>query len=634
MDYPGRMIAGFVMLVLIIVFPLQYLAQSNSDTIVALVDEKTQAFSDSIREKGRLDISMYEEFMNYLDATGELYDVEIEDIHPVTGEEISHTDAEGSTFACTDINHDHSTNKPFYLSGRKAESPVAASMKYMEPVTLTYRGLVGNARTVGTRTCTLTVALLGNSPLSYISMEPAMQTIERYMQPSFIVTAFYEDGNSKIVDAYSVSGFDATVIGTQTVTISYSEGQITKTTDVIVEVTPLQRVCPKCGTVYTLDLNDTDRGCPICTQEMIGIVVDPDFIRADQGAPLNITVKAIYKDGHMGAVNGWTSNYKPDTLGMQRVTVEFGGYTAELMVWVEERSIICPICGTSYPVSDGRCPVCSENVVSIVVDPGAVTVNQNDEITLSVIAYYADGSCGSVTDWSIDRTSAETGTYLATVSYLSASTTITLIVIPLSAVQCPICELIYEPSEYAGGCPLCSETISGIEAYLSNGANLVQYGATPSITIVLVFRDEHRELATEEHAIENYNPYQLGAQTIIVHYNEFYVNLEINVIDTLSSVTCPKGHVYYLNEDEADPGCPYCNMAGNLEAVYYFNIVYINEIIDILYTEGIYVFERGNYITVSVSKKNASLFYNIQNTFLRTSLLGMKKKFIHGGEVY
>lgn len=119
-----------------------------------------------------------------------------------------------------------------------------------------------------------------------------------------------------------------------------------------------------------------------------------------------------------------------------------------------------------------------------------------------------------------------------------------------------------------------------------------------------------------------------------MRYNEFYVDMEIIVIDALSGVTCPNGHIYQLNEDGSDPGCPYCLIEEDTGTVYYFDIVYINEILETVYSNGRYIFKAGNYITVTVTKKNVSLFYHMQNTFFRTAMLGTKKKYIHGGGIY
>lgn len=61
MDFPGRLMAGFMAVVLILVFPLQYIAQLSGENTDALVDERTHRFTDEIRKKGYLNRQMYEE---------------------------------------------------------------------------------------------------------------------------------------------------------------------------------------------------------------------------------------------------------------------------------------------------------------------------------------------------------------------------------------------------------------------------------------------------------------------------------------------------------------------------------------------------------------------------------------------
>jgi hypothetical protein len=250
------------------------------------------------------------------------------------------------------------------------------------------------------------------------------------------------------------------------------------------------------------------------------------------------------------------------------------------------------------------------------------------------VATYADGSSSAVSDWTIDKTNSVAGTFTATVLYQNASATITLKVISTTSVTCSICGTIYEPSENPSGCPVCSKTITGIEAYLTSGSNLVQYGSKPTLVIVLIYRDTHRELSEDGYTIENYNAFLMGNQTIKVLYKEFSTYLDIEVVNTLTSITCPNGHIYYLNEDGSDPGCPYCSVSNNLDTVLYFDITYINEILEKVYADGIYYFQSGNYITIHVYKKNKSILDRMQNMFLKLTLLGRKEDYIYGGEVF
>lgn len=584
-----------------------------------------------------------------------------------------------------------------------------------QTVTLIYTGLVGNAKNYGNITCTMSVTVI-SKVLTSISVSPTAQVIFRTNAPAFTVTANYSDGSGAVLtpDKYSVSVYNPSTLGKQTLIITYTEGSITKTTpfdlyiddlmsitvtpatiiverytqanalpliviansmyfpswnvtgshiisgyspekigpqtvtvsykyfdttrtaNVQVKVTGLHKTCPICGNTYELSVDDTDTGCPICKDLIVGISVTPDYAEVLQGQSLPITVQATYADGSMRSVSGWTSNYDKDKLGMQNVTVEYGGYMDEVSIWVDEGFIICPVCHSERPVSVIKCPVCSETVLNISIDPGAVTVNRYENIELTVNATFADGSIRQVTDWSIDRTTSEEGVFIATVSYKNATATINLTVLPLLSISCPICGLVYNSGDYPNGCPICSTTLTDIEAYLTSGSRLIQYGSTPNIAIVLIFKDTHREVTMEDYTIENYQPYTLGEQTITVKYGTFSTTLDIEVVNTLTSITCPNGHVYYLNEDGSDPGCPYCEIVEEQEnAVYFFDIIYTSEILETLYQDGIYYFKKDHYISLQVTKKQKSLFVRIQQkSVFKTVMLGRKKRYTYGGKVF
>ena len=473
--------------------------------------------------------------------------------------------------------------------------------------------------------------------LTGITVLPSELTVERYTEASKLpltITATYLNGSNRtITTGYSVSGYSPSTLGQQNVTISYTEAGITKSVTIKVTVTVLHRICPRCNNTYDFGIDDTDPGCPYCKALVAGISVAPEYVEVKQGESLPITVTATYAEGSSGAVTGWTSNYNPTKIGLQPVTIVYAGYAAEISVWVKEATILCPICGTEYSASEPSCPVCASTIISISAAPYELTVNQYDDINLTVTAYYRNGSSKVVTDWSIDCTTSIPGTFQAVVTYRNVMTKIVLTVVAESAVTCPICGTSYNPNDNPKGCPVCSNQIVWIEAYLVSGSNLVQLGSTPAISIVLIFRDTHRELIEEGYTIEDYNSGILGPQSVTIFYREFYTSMEIIVVDTLTSVTCPYGHVYYLNDDGTDPGCPYCQMAEDTGTVYYFDITYTSDILEAVYNSGKYIFTDGNYLTIRVTKKDVSTITRLQNLYPKTSLLGRRKKYIYGGEV-
>jgi len=503
-------------------------------------------------------------------------------------------------------------------------------------VTITYSGLVGNAKTIGTRTCLVEVNVVSDKVLFSISVTPESQEVQKYSYPLLTVTANYDDGSSQIIDtsAYTIEGYNAGILGKQFITISYTENEVTKTSSVEIIVVPLKRECLRCHNLYELNPDDTDPGCPYCKSLIIDIDVVPDYVDVFQGDSLPITVIAIYSDGSRDVITSWTSNYDPGRIGLQNVTVEYGGYAKDITVWVQEAVTTCPVCFTRYPLSYESCPICADTVVSISVSPKEVTIKPGDPLPITVTAYFADGSSRIVEGWEIDVNTMFPGKYIAIVNYKGATDTMSLTILSFNTTECPICGTIYDMIENPKGCPICSNEIVGIEAYFTSGSNLVQYGTMPSITVVIVFRDEHRELTEDGYSIDGFNPYELGHQTITVSYKGFYVSIEIEVVNMLNTIICPKGHVYYKDDDGSDPGCPFCRIEGEVSNVLYFDIKYTYEILDEVYYSGVYYFKKGNYISIRVVKKDKSILYRLQRTFFFTSLIGRKREYIFGGEVF
>ncbi len=83
MDFTGRLIASLVLVILIVIFPIQYIAGAYSEDVDSLVDDRTKKLTDKIRKDGVLYKDMYENYTDFLHGSGEKYELEIHDIHPV-----------------------------------------------------------------------------------------------------------------------------------------------------------------------------------------------------------------------------------------------------------------------------------------------------------------------------------------------------------------------------------------------------------------------------------------------------------------------------------------------------------------------------------------------------------------------
>ncbi|MDF2942802.1 MAG: hypothetical protein K0S01_1660 [Herbinix sp.] len=558
-----------------------------------------------------------------------------------------------------------------------------------QTVTLTYSGLVGNAKTTGTRTCTVNVtvketnipASLTVTPSSYsvyngseptytvivtytngstkpltsgysisgwsigygiksvtfgytengknvtaiisitvkpnivnIEITPFEQTVERYKEPAFSVKAWYEDGSYSYASGYTTNGFDKKNIGVQNVTIQYNENSITRKGSANVIVTPMTITCSICGNVYFLDENDFDQGCPICKATVTGIQVSPAYLSQSRNEPLAISVTATYADGHTEEVTGWTSNYDSSRSGSQLVMVTYlGNYAYVNVNVVDEKN--CNICGFAYTLNpdgtDPGCPVCKEYLVSISATPDTQTVEQGEDISLAVMGLYRDGHSAEVFGWSSSFNKELAGEQQITVYYQNLTCSTRVNVVSEDEVQCAICGSYYNYRDYPWGCPSCAGTITRIEAKLLSGGTETPYGEALDLSIILNYRDGHREMVYSGWQ-DNFDPFVLGEQTVTISYTDIFNNatsctLVIVVSNSLTKIVCENGHVYFAEDAE----CPYCAANNGKLIDLYSDCFFTDEIINELYESGIYYFSEGDYIAIKVTMRTEGTIYSM-----------------------
>lgn len=451
--------------------------------------------------------------------------------------------------------------------------------------------------------------------LTGITVNPSLQTVERYQTPTFTVTASFEDGTSSNVLGYSMNGFNKSIIGMQNVTILYTVGEITKSETVVVNVTPMKRTCPVCGTVYDMDENDFDRGCPMCKETVVAIQASPSLVHVNQGEALPITVTAIYQDGHTEAVTDWTSTYNPGETGFQIVMITY----KELYTFVDiivKSANICPVCNTKYSLnadgSDPGCPSCKTELISINASPATQIIRQGEELTLTVYGVYRDGHSELITDWTSSLDSRRPGTQQVAVYHENKSCMIIVTVISENEIQCDTCGVIYNYAENPWGCPVCKDTAIGITAELRSGGMKVAYGNDIDLEVIITYRDNRRLILADGWS-DNFNPYQKGNQIVTVSYTDRFhntvsCNVMVEVVENLKTKVCENGHTYYV-EQEYEP-CPYCEASTEPTTKDLYSCTFTDEILDKVYTEGVYRFAKGDYITVKIRIRTGGSIYS------------------------
>ena len=130
-----------------------------------------------------------------------------------------------------------------------------------------------------------------------------------------VVTATYSDSSTKVVTSQcTVSGFDGTTDGTETITVTYEEGGVTKTAEFLITVSP------------------------VSSRTLESITVTGNPTEYTQGSDLDLSemvVKANYDNGDeetLSSSDYTVSGYDKNESGTQTVTVTYQGKTATFTV--------------------------------------------------------------------------------------------------------------------------------------------------------------------------------------------------------------------------------------------------------------------------------------------------------------
>ncbi len=190
------------------------------------------------------------------------------------------------------------------------------------------------------------------------------------------VTAHYNDESTKTVTEYELSGYDKNTVGTQTVTVTYTEGTVSKTATFDVTVSKL--------------LTGISIVAPTKTEYFVGETINTS----------GLVVTAIYSDSTTEVItSGYTvSSLESSTVGTKTITVNYEGKTATFDVVVK---IDPTVLTTEWYTSD---PTATEFTISTVGElKGLVQLINTDgkDFTGKTIKLDADivWNSGNAADW-------------------------------------------------------------------------------------------------------------------------------------------------------------------------------------------------------------------------------------------
>ncbi|MEE0957269.1 MAG: bacterial Ig-like domain-containing protein [Ruminococcus sp.] len=139
---------------------------------------------------------------------------------------------------------------------------------------------------------------------------------EEFDSTGLIVNAVYDNGTSKAVTDYTLSGFDSSTVGKKTITVTY--GDYTAGFEVEVKAQP----------VYLKSLT---------------VIKQPDKTVYNIGEELDtkgMMVIGVYSDGAVVNISDYTVSKLTEDIGEQTVTVSYEGKTATFNVTVEDKKVL------------------------------------------------------------------------------------------------------------------------------------------------------------------------------------------------------------------------------------------------------------------------------------------------------
>ena len=171
-----------------------------------------------------------------------------------------------------------------------------------------------------TETADFSITVNSVATLSSISLDTSNATTTFYVGDTFsysglVVTATYSDSSSHTVTPTSVSSPDMTSAGNKTVTVSYTEGGVTKTK------------------TYSITVNTVTLSSISLSGQTTSFIVGDTF-------SFGGTVTAHYNNGSTADVTSSAtfSGYNMSTSGNQTVTVSYGGESQTYQITVNEQS--------------------------------------------------------------------------------------------------------------------------------------------------------------------------------------------------------------------------------------------------------------------------------------------------------
>jgi DNA-directed RNA polymerase subunit RPC12/RpoP len=549
----GRVIAGILAGIMIFIFPLQYIASSQEQIIDNHVHSITTEFVDEILLQGFLTKERYLNYINELDNTNRLYDVELIHSKPIIGYELGHNEADqvskvsagnktepigGNIYTelSGEINNKKNQDQYQLLSTHVHTDACYNGDKH------THTSYGGSCYTYynnqywvnHTHTSSCYTSSHSHNSNCYTSRQCSGYITSSYTCSS-CGRSFASSARVGARCGYYVNVLDCDIPVVNELTCTLGNGYWAGSSG-------YNLTCGKTAGSYYLNNTLVNS---MCSKVVTGIIPTHGIQQVIQGEDIITTATATYLDGHIATVN-CSSDYT-GVVGNQAVKLTYAG------VVQNAKTIGSVTCIMTIITEPKTLPE------KLVVIPSSYSVNNGIEPTYEVKVIYDDGTYKIVTsDYVKTGFTKGAGRKEVTFTYTEneklVSTTVA-ITVNRNTKTC-INGHIYELDDYDSdhGCSICSETIKNVK--IAPEYITVKKGSGLPIQLTVTYLDGFSQII-ETGWTSNYDSNKLGNQLVTVIYKEKSAYVSVIVVENFSCLIC--GTEYEAEVDGSDPGCPICS---------------------------------------------------------------------------
>lgn len=465
-----------------------------------------------------------------------------------------------------------------------------------QTATLTYSGLVDNARTTGTKICT-TTTIVSNYVTAITPVTPS-QTVLYGGTPDVRATVTYMNGATEVVNC-SISGYQNNVLGAQTCTLTYlgmtnaSGINLTCTITVTVKnyITNMTAYLPEQiimsggiidnraiitmanGLTETVSCSVLNISNTVIGKQSGGLIYygDTNHLNCfgdNASCVMTVTVLENKYPTSLGVVPSSNSVYNGNA-PTYTVTVYYSDSTATVITSGYSASGWSSGAGTktvSFSYTEkGRMVTTSivinvkPNLSALSVSPASQTIERYKTPIFFAIASYEDGSTTTATSYDIAGfNNTIIGKQDVTLSVeengITKSYPVVVEVTPMRR-NCTECHTTYylDGNDFDQGCPVCKGKVASIT--VSPAQVQVPKNSALPITVTATFNDGHTK--NVDGWTSDFNATAVGMRVVSIKYQDNVGTILVNVTETKICSICSVE--YALNDYSTDPGCPTCS---------------------------------------------------------------------------